>query len=125
MTYFSDKELACKCGKCDSSNKMDPTFMYKLNILRANFGKPIYLSSAYRCPDYNEKVSSTGRNGPHTTGKAADLLVSGKDAHTILMLAANLHFSGIGISQKGEHGKRFIHLDNIGNGPVRPWVWSY
>lgn len=122
-SYFSDKELACRCGKCDSSNKMDMVFMSKLNMLRLWYGKPIILSSAYRCPEYNKQVSTTGLNGPHTTGKAVDILVSGEDAYKIVELAFDFGFTGIGIKQLGDNNKRFIHLDTV---PYpRPRIWSY
>ena len=73
-----------------------------LEQLRISFDRPIHLSSAYRCPDYNDEVSSTGRNGPHTRG-AFDVLVSGTDAYDLLLLAIIFEWTGIGISQKGPH----------------------
>lgn len=117
--WFARHELACRC--CGQA-LMDAQFIELLDALREDFG-PIILSSAYRCPDYNAQVSSTGRDGPHTMGKAVDILVSGADAHRLLRLALD-DFSGVGVSQKGPHESRFIHLDTIAEGP-RPWVWSY
>jgi uncharacterized protein YcbK (DUF882 family) len=101
---------------------MDPDFLYKLDNLRKDFGKPIIISSGYRCPHHNEAVSSTGLGGPHTTGKACDILVSGHDAYDLLKLVVNHGFKGIGINQKGP--SRFIHLDMI-DSDLRPWLWSY
>lgn len=121
--FFARDELECKCG-CGRA-RMDARFVELLDNLRDNFGGPIVLSSAYRCPEYNAQVSSTGTNGPHTTGKAVDILASGEDAFRILDHAFALgDFKGIGIAQKGEHGSRFIHLDTLEKG-TRPWVWSY
>lgn len=120
--YFTEEELMCKCG-C-SGVKMDSEFIKKLDDLRELYKKPIHLNSAYRCPEYNQKVSSTGPNGPHTTGKAVDIRVIGKEAHKLLDFICMLDFSGIGISQKGSHLSRFIHLDSLTEG-TRPWVWSY
>ena len=120
--YFTEKELVCKCG-CGKA-LMDSDFMSMLDSLRWRYNHPIVLSSAYRCPEYNNKISGTGLNGPHTTGKAVDVKVSGESAHRLLVLAAQMQFPGIGVSQKGEHKSRFIHLDNIREG-TRPWVWSY
>lgn len=118
--YFTDKELQCKCG-C-GQNYMNTSFMYALDVLRERYGKPIVLSSAYRCPEYNDKVSSTGRTGPHTTGKAVDIVCRGTDAYEIMHLAFEIGFSGIGVSQKGD--SRFLHLDMLDH-DLRPWVWSY
>lgn len=120
--YFKELELRCKCG-CNK-NGMNDEFVKLLDKLRASYGKPIYLSSAYRCPEHNNRVSSTGYDGPHTTGKAVDILVSGYDAHTIVKLATALGFSGIGVNQKGPHNSRFIHLDQL-DSKLRPWIWSY
>ena len=120
---FSDKELSCShCGE----NKMTQETVDALQGLRDAMKKPLKLSSAYRCSVHNQNVSSSGPNGPHTTGKAVDILCSGKDAHEILsfaMIRSNT-WKGIGISQKGKHSSRFIHLDTI-EADNRPWVWSY
>ena len=81
---FSSKELSCSC--C-GENKFNKETLIALQRLRDAIGKPISLSSAYRCPEKNSKVSSTGKEGPHTTGKAIDILCSGKLAHEILSFA--------------------------------------
>src|SRR3990167_7455894 len=121
--YFTRAELMCKCGcgQCPMGSK----FLARLDALRWRYNQPIVLFSAYRCPDYNDEVSSTGRTGPHTTGKAVDIKCAGVDAHRILTLAAKLSFSGLGVSQKGYHKSRFIHIDDIDTDGKRPWVWSY
>lgn len=119
--YFSKSELACKCcGQC----KMNQAFLERLDALRWLYNKPMIVSSGYRCPHHNAKVSSTGGDGPHTTGRAVDILVSGQSAHAIIKLATHLGFTGIGVNQKSKHANRFIHLDDL-KGPTRPWVWSY
>ena len=120
---FSSKELSCSCcGK----NEFNKETLVSLQRLRDTIGKPISLSSAYRCPTHNDSISSTGKEGPHTTGKAVDIVCSGKFAHEILgivMIRSSI-WKGIGISQKGKHTSRFIHLDTI-DSDMRPWVWSY
>lgn len=121
FNYETDSKLACSC--CGEQGMSDQ-FMQRIDALRADYGKPLTVTSGYRCPAYNQRVSSTGEDGPHTTGLAIDLHVSGEDAHTLLDLAFTYQFSGIGIAQKGNHGARFIHLDDISTGN-RPWVWSY
>ena len=120
---FSASELACSCcGK----NEMTQETVDALQALRESIGKPLRLSSAYRCPKHNSKVSSTGKSGPHTTGKAIDIACSGKDAWELLSFAMirSKIWKGIGVSQKGKHESRFIHLDTI-EADNRPWVWSY
>ena len=123
--HFNRKELECHCG-CKKM-AMDENFMQKIEELRHGFGKPMRVSSAYRCPNHNERVSSTGRNGPHTTGQAIDIQVSGEDAFELLFFAVGFGFAGMGFKQKGPHANRFIHLDrleSISNRP-RPRIWSY
>ena len=120
---FSDKELSCShCGE----NKFDQETLDALQGLRESIGRPLKLSSAYRCPVHNQNVSSTGPDGPHTTGKAIDIACSGKEAWELLSFAMirSKVWKGIGISQKGKHKSRFIHLDTI-EADNRPWVWSY
>ena len=120
---FSSKELSCShCGE----NKFNKETLVALQRLRDAIGKPIKLSSAYRCPEHNDKVSGSGMSGPHTTGCAVDILCSGKAAHEILSLAMirSSVWKGIGVSQKGEHKSRFLHLDTLET-DMRPWVWSY
>ena len=123
--HFSRAELSCHCpcGEMD----MDSEFMDRLEELRVAFGKPMRITSAYRCPNYNAQASSTGFIGPHTTGLAADVAVSGQDAHDLLALVMQHGYTGVGISQRGTHNKRFIHIDDIdiGSGKTRPTVWSY
>lgn len=120
---FTPAEMACKCG-CGKAD-MDHAFMLKLQAVRDVVG-PLVVSSGYRCSKHNAAVSSTGLNGPHTTGKAADLRCFGKQAHEVLVQAMFHYFTGIGVAQKGPRNSRFIHLDTLtpDEGP-RPWCWSY
>lgn len=119
--YFSEAELRCKhCGK----NGMDQEFVDALDILREQFGRPITLNSAYRCPEYDR---AKGGGGAHTTGRAVDIRVYGAHAVELLAIALELGpFWGIGVSQKGEHGKRFLHLDHAPAPEYpRPMIWGY
>ena len=71
-------------------------------------------------------MSSTGMNGPHTYAKACDILISASDAMRLYDIARKHGVSGIGMSQKGAHSKRFVHLDTLTpeEGP-RPTIWTY
>jgi zinc D-Ala-D-Ala carboxypeptidase len=122
MRHFDIEEFDCQhCG----ANKMDRVFLEQLDELRHIYGKPLFVTSGYRCPEHNAKVSSTGLTGPHTTGRAADLRVDRAEALQLLKLALALGFTGIGVNQKG--GGRFLHVDNLPNAPgqPRPTLWSY
>lgn len=116
--YFKESEFTCKCG-CGQT-KMDPLFIAKLNNLRHEYGKPMIVTSGYRCPNHPvEARKASAAPGMHTTGKAADIAVTGADAHRLLTLALEAGFRGIGVNQKGSG--RFIHLDDR----AQPTVWSY
>lgn len=122
--HFSRGELACRCG-CGRM-EIPREFVQKLENLRQACAFPFPISSGYRCPDYNARVSSTGRDGPHTKS-AVDIRVSGAQAWVLVGMATRYGFKGIGIAQKGPHGSRFIHLDDLPDAPgqPRPTIWSY
>jgi len=122
--HFTYDELKCShCGEID----MDPRFMSKIEAIRLELGFPMIVSSAYRCPAHNMNVSLTGANGPHTTGQAIDIRIYGYRAFELERVAYLLGMTGLGRSQKGPQGRRFIHLDDLDHTPgrPRPWVWSY
>lgn len=121
--HFKESELRCRCG-CGQTH-MDKAFMQKLEDLRQAMELPLVISSGYRCPAHNAAVSTTGEGGPHTTGCAVDIAISGYEAHRLLLFASYIGFTGVGVSQRGD--KRFIHLDDLPPSTTRPrpWVWSY
>ncbi|WP_085440285.1 D-Ala-D-Ala carboxypeptidase family metallohydrolase [Magnetofaba australis] len=123
--HFTNAELTCRCG-CGRM-EMQADFMHKLESLREVFGRPMPVTSGYRCPEHNAAISVTGSNGPHTSGAAVDVLVSGQDAYDLIDLAKAAGMSGVGVKQHGPHRSRFIHLDALpraANQP-RPTIWSY
>ena len=122
--FFTEKELACHC--CGVA-KMECEFMEQLEGMREVLDFPFVISSGYRCPKHNQKVSTTSSDGPHTLGRAVDIVISGEKAFELIVAADTWGMTGIGVSQKGEMNKRFIHLDNLQKreGFPRPWVWSY
>lgn len=120
--YFRVDEFACKHCR---QNLIDHQFVTELDDLRHHLGFALPITSGYRCPEHNARVSSTGLTGPHTTGRAADIAVSHGRAYDLLQAAMMMKFTGIGVQQKGS--VRFIHLDNLPNGhsQPRPTIWSY
>ena len=121
FSYETDRMLACPhCGK----KGMDPEAMLKFDAIRKKAGVPMTVTSGYRCPEYNDQVSSTGLDGPHTTGKALDIGCHGTEAMLILKAAMEVGAKGIGVQQKDNYGKRFLHIDFVDE-PPRPWIWSY
>ena len=124
IRFFEKSEFACSC--CGES-KMDREFVFHLDFIRGRLHFPLRVNSGYRCPDHNERVSSTGRTGPHTTGKAADLGVFGRQAHELIREALVYRwFTGLGVNQRGAHASRFVHLDALPtDSKSRPTVRTY
>lgn len=114
---FSEDEFRCRhTGKCE----MQPEFMARLQHLRSVYGKPMVITSGYRDPSHPIEAAKQSP-GEHSTGRAADVAVSGADAFRLVQLATNMGFTRIGVRQKGEG--RFIHLGNSPDFP--PGIWSY
>ena len=121
--YFTEDELRCK--GTDECN-MDSQFMITLEALRHEFNEPMIISSGYRDLSYNQVIGGA-KNSPHLYGKAVDVVISGKKSYRLIKLAIQYGFTGIGVSQRGQHEKRFIHIDTMENSDIhpRPWIWSY
>ena len=111
---FTTGEMKCPC--CDAC-KMDKDFMDALQDVRTICGFGFRVNSAYRCEEYNNKVSSNTR-GQHVTGQAVD--ISMKDRYKRFKLLSKAieigYFKDIAIS------KTFIHL---GKGNVKNGVGVY
>lgn len=126
VEHFKPSEFACRGENCcGGSNLIQPGLVFRLDDLREKFGKPLLITSGYRCPIHNARVSTTGANGPHVSGLACDVGVAGRDAIVVLRLALQIGFTGIGVKQHGVG--RFLHLDLIPDSihAKRPWIWSY
>ena len=121
--HFDISEFDCRCG-C-GGNEMNPKVITKLDRMRDVFGKRMRVTSGYRCPSHNNRISSTGFDGPHTTGDAADIGVDREDALKLLMISAAFKWQGVGVNQKGNG--RFLHFDDCEHKPgrPRPTIWTY
>lgn len=115
--HFPAHELICKCGNCDGG-EMDDAFMADLISVREEIDVPFIVNSAYRCPEYNASVSSTGLDGPHTTGKAIDIRAGSRLKFQIMDAFMKRGYSRIGIA------KTFIHIDGDGTKPPQV-IWQY
>lgn len=114
---FSDSELKCSCcGRVNTTQRFRE-FMAKVQLLRDRYGKPLKVSSGYRCEKHPIEAKKK-KAGMHSIA-AIDLGVSRGEAWRVLKLAFEMGFTGIGVNQKGNG--RFIHLDTRAN----PTVWSY
>ena len=104
-TYFTEKEFSCNhCGVL----KIELGAEYKLNQLRELDGKPMILTSAYRCPEHNRAVGGT-KNSYHMKGMAFDIRLDGRNVDELAKLARSVGFNGIG------KYKTFLHIDTRKN----------
>lgn len=114
---FKKSEFDCTAtGK----NDMQPTFMAKLQSLRAAYGKPMIITSGFRDITH-PKEAKKAEPGQHSKGLAADIACGADEAFKIVSLAFRHGFTGVGISQRiGQ--PRFVHLDLRAGQPV---LYSY
>ena len=101
--HFNLSEFACPC--CNRV-MLHPKLLVKLIELRKILERPVYITSGYRCPRYNQKVGGV-TNSYHCIGLAADIKVKDINLINLLEICENIDFSGIGFYEK----KTFLHLD--------------
>ncbi len=130
LEFFSEREFKCKCG-CNSSH-MDAAFLKLLDHIRSEYGRPMQISSGYRCKDHPaEARKARPGTGAHSTGKACDILAYGADAFELLdiVMGHSDEITGVGVNQHGPFNSRFFHIDSVdvepGGALLRPNVWSY
>lgn len=85
--HFNLREFECPCcGRV----MLDSRLITALESLRANIGgKPIIVTSGYRCPDHNKMITGA-INSDHLYGWAADVIVRGMDTQEIAAAAETL-----------------------------------
>ncbi len=126
LEFFEEHEFKCGCG-CNNAD-MDAAFLKVLDHIRAEFGKPMIISSGYRCANHEaEARKAKPGTGAHSTGKACDVVIAGSAAYELLgIIVDKIEITGIGVNQRGAWDKRFIHLDTVEAGVLpRPNLWSY
>jgi zinc D-Ala-D-Ala carboxypeptidase len=121
--YFdpaTDSKMTCSCG-CGRMDLKD-SFMQKMVRIREKVGVALFVTSGSRCPDHNNKVSSTGYWGPHTTGRAIDVAAASSRIRFLLIKAALEE----GITRIGI-GKTFLHFDDLtkADGFDEDVIWHY
>ena len=109
-----------ECSHCNIL-KISSDLMDFLQTARDDLG-PLSITSAYRCQDHNNSVSTTGPNGPHTTGLAVDISVKDSQHRKKLITYFADKVTGLGIA------KSFIHIDLLtaeDGFEMRPNSWVY
>lgn len=116
--YFKIEDFDCQQT---GNNKMDTSFIHRLDHLRAACGFPFHITSGYRDPEGHsieaKKVKAGSKAGTHARGIAADIAVSGgRQRMQIVQHATALGFTGVGVA------KGFVHVDIRDADPV---LWCY
>ena len=85
-SHFSAAELMCPCCGV-GADRMSPNMLQMAEEIRAeNGGKPMIVSSAYRCAKHNAEVGGVA-NSHHLYGQAMDVHINGVPASTIVAQA--------------------------------------
>ncbi len=108
-THFNSTEFDCQGSGCCSTTLINETRVQYLEKIRAHFGKPITITSGYRCATHNAAVG--GASGSrHTKGDAADIVVSGITPREVAQYAESIGILGIGLYETSSDG-HFVHID--------------
>lgn len=107
--YFDSTEMDCHGSGCCTQTLINEKLVTYLNKIREHFGKPITITSGYRCPTHNSRVGgATGSR--HSKGDAADIVVSGVTPREVAKYAESIGIMGIGLYETSSDG-HFVHID--------------
>lgn len=108
-TNFRSTEFDCHGSGCCSSTQIDEKLVEYLQNIRNHFGKPLNISSGYRCATHNKNIGgATGSK--HSKGQAADIYISGVKPAEIAKYAESIGILGIGLYETDKDGY-FVHVD--------------
>ena len=104
--HFKVREFAC--GDGSDVVLVAPRLVMVLETIRAHFGAPVVIHSAYRTPQYNAKANGA-EHSQHCYGTAADISVRGQTPAVVAAYARQLmpDWGGVGVYSK----KGFTHID--------------
>ncbi|MDY6148972.1 MAG: D-Ala-D-Ala carboxypeptidase family metallohydrolase [Porphyromonas sp.] len=98
---------------------MNPVLLAKLDELRERLGRPVIVSSGYRCPVHNRNVGGV-YNSQHVNGTAADIYCPGVAVGELASAARAVGFDGIGVY----YFEGFVHVD-CRDGGRRPGYYTW
>ena len=100
--HFKLREFECRCCR---KVMLSPGLLERLQALRALWGKPVVITSGYRCPSHNHAVGGVP-NSLHLKGRAADIAVERREQDAVAAMARQVGFDSV-----ITYGARnFIHL---------------
>jgi len=114
--HFMRSELTCRCcGRIGRWPARLKRLLSLLEKLRDYAGKPVHITSGYRCPSWNKQVGGVP-NSYHSQGMAVDLVVKGMSVDALARAVERVGFTGIG---RYLDARLFVHADI---GPARKWT---
>ena len=108
-TNFKSTEFDCHGSGCCTQTKVDDKLVQYLQQIRNHFGKPVNISSGYRCEVHNKKIGGATASR-HKSGQAADIYISGVAPAEIAKYAESIGILGIGLYETDADG-HFVHVD--------------
>lgn len=103
---FRAYEFDCNGSGCCSETKIDLDLVDGLQQIRDHFGKPVNISSGYRCPVHNARTPNASPTSRHMDpADAADIWIEGVPPIEIAKFAESIGFLGIGLYTD------FVHVD--------------
>ena len=125
MSYFTIKELSksSTAEKLGIDNTPTPEIRAKLNTLisaldkiREQYGKPIIVTSGYRCPELNKAVGGV-KSSQHVKGEAADLVGrNDNETRKIFETAKALGNFDQLLYEKNSKGSIWVHISYKASG---------
>ena len=106
---FNSSEFDCHGSGCCSSTLVDDKLVTYLQQIREHFGKPVNISSGYRCATHNKNIGGATKSR-HSKGQAADIYISGVKPAEIAKYAESIGILGIGLYETNSDGF-FVHVD--------------
>lgn len=102
--HFKVREFAC--GDGSDAVLVAPRLVMVLETIRAHFGAPVTINSAYRTPQYNAKANGVAHS-QHCYGMAADISVEGQTPAAVAAFARQLMPDWGGVGKYAS----FTHID--------------
>lgn len=106
---FQAYEFDCSCGRCRTT-PIDMDLVAILQKERDHFGKPVMISSGYRCPAHNAETPHASNTSYHTKGMAADHYINGVTPAEQAKYLESIGANGVGLYETAEDGF-FVHTD--------------
>lgn len=108
VKYFTEKELACRCGCKRLNYNLD--FLFRLLGFRVYFGQPLIVTSGCRCKKHNSEVGGVPNSLHECEDKEASAIdVTSKNNEELFKKACACGLFNE-IEWHKTDGKNFIHL---------------